>query len=96
MTEEQKTAQEQANATSEGMPWAEMMSQMCGEGEGCCAGMMERMMSDEGEGCCGGMMGKMMSQQGQGGWGEMMSQVLTMFAGMKGKTEEKAAADETK
>jgi hypothetical protein len=80
MTDEQKTVQEQAGAPSEGMPCAEMMSQMMGgEGEGCCAGMMEKMMSGENEGCCAGMMEKM----------------TPMSAGTQTASEDKAATEET-
>ncbi len=78
MNEEKKTSQEEGHSPVDGMPWAEMMSQMCGEREGCCASMIE----------------KMMGQREQGGFMEMMSQMMSSFAGTKGTTEEKVAAED--
>jgi hypothetical protein len=78
MTEEGKTAREKAAAPSEGMNWADMMSQMCGGGEGWCADMWRRWMG----------------QQGQGSYVEMMSRMMSGFTATKAATEEKTANED--
>jgi hypothetical protein len=78
MTEEQKTAQEKANAPSEGMSSMEMMSQVCGECEDCGSDMWKRWMD----------------QQGQGGCMEMMSRMMSGSTETKAATEEKTVNED--
>jgi hypothetical protein len=83
VNEEQKTAQEKANVSSEGTTWAEMMSQMCGicvEGEGCCADTWE----------------KWMDQQGRDGFMKSMPWMMSCCIRTKAETDEKTAKENNK
>ena len=79
MTEEQKTRQEKANAPSEGMNWAEMMSQMCGEGEGSCINVWR----------------SWMGRQGQSGNMEAMPWMMSRCIGTKAVADEKTVKKDT-